>query len=122
MYDKTWRRGLAIQSGSTPPAVPALHTRRYVRNFSAGLSGPLNSEASTLTADGIDVVFGVNFVGHFALTVELMPLIQSTHAARCETEKPRVCLEGGLASGYFALLLGVWRKAWDRFRSCVVHF
>lgn len=52
--------------------------------FSAGLSGPVNSDASVLTADGIDVVFGVNFVGHFALTVELMPLIQSTDAARCE--------------------------------------
>ncbi|CAN0542018.1 unnamed protein product, partial [Laminaria digitata] len=36
----------------------------------------------TLTADGLDFVFGTNFIGHFALTLELLPLIQSTPASR----------------------------------------
>lgn len=35
-----------------------------------------------LTADGLDFVFGVNFVGHFELTMKLMPLIQATPASR----------------------------------------
>ena len=35
-----------------------------------------------LTADGLDLVFGTNFIGHFVLTTELMPLIQSTPTAR----------------------------------------
>lgn len=35
-----------------------------------------------LTADGLEKVFGGNFIGHFVLTTELMPLILSTPAAR----------------------------------------
>eukprot|EP00903_Cladosiphon_okamuranus_P008357 g8037.t1 len=35
-----------------------------------------------LTADGLDLVFGVNFIGHFELTMKLMPLIQATPASR----------------------------------------
>lgn len=37
----------------------------------------------SLTADGLDMIFGTNFIGHFALTTELLPLIQSTPASRC---------------------------------------
>lgn len=47
----------------------------------AGLGDVVKGE-TRLTADGLEMVFGVNFVGHFALTMELMPLIQSTQAAR----------------------------------------
>lgn len=34
------------------------------------------------TADGLDLVFGVNFVGHFELTMKLLPLIQATPSSR----------------------------------------
>lgn len=53
------------------PLVSACHLRP------AGLSGP-----GIKTVDGLDNVFGVNFVGHFELTSELMPLIHSTPHAR----------------------------------------
>ncbi|CAN0057163.1 unnamed protein product [Ascophyllum nodosum] len=42
------------------------------------LPGPLMST----TADGLDITFGVNFIGHFVLTTELLPIIEATHAAR----------------------------------------
>ena len=29
------------------------------------------------------MIFGTNFIGHFALTAELLPLIQATPASRC---------------------------------------
>lgn len=48
------------------------------------LAGVGITDGYQLTADGLDFVFGVNFVGHFELTMKLMPLIQATPASRCE--------------------------------------
>lgn len=39
---------------------------------------------SAVTPDGLETVFGVNFIGHFVLTTELLPLILSTPGARCD--------------------------------------
>ncbi|CAM9460744.1 unnamed protein product [Sphacelaria rigidula] len=55
----------------------AKHTRLDVLVNNAGLG-----YSKVPTADGLDMVFGVNFVGHFALSLELMPLIESTPQAR----------------------------------------
>ncbi|CAB1117181.1 unnamed protein product [Ectocarpus sp. CCAP 1310/34] len=48
-----------------------------VNNAGVGIT-----DGPRVTADGLDLVFGVNFVGHFCLTNELLPLIQSTPGAR----------------------------------------
>ncbi|CAN0078618.1 unnamed protein product, partial [Scytosiphon promiscuus] len=66
--------------------------RRFARDFKAKHGGQLDVlvnnagvgiiDGPTLTADGLDMIFGVNFVGHFCLTDELMPLLKSTPAAR----------------------------------------
>ncbi|CAM9837576.1 unnamed protein product [Choristocarpus tenellus] len=52
------------------------YTRLDVLVNNAGLNG------KGLTADGFDATFGVNFLGHFALTMELMPLITATPRSR----------------------------------------
>ncbi|CAM9996016.1 unnamed protein product [Ascophyllum nodosum] len=46
-----------------------------VNNAGVGIGG-------TITSDGLNECFGANFIGHFVLTMELMPLIQATDAAR----------------------------------------
>ncbi|CAM9656425.1 unnamed protein product, partial [Ectocarpus sp. 12 AP-2014] len=60
--------------------------RTFAREFKAKhgdrLDVLVNNGHPPGTADGLDLVFGVNFVGHFCLTNELLPLIQSTPAAR----------------------------------------
>lgn len=42
---------------------------------------------SVSTKDGLETVFGGNFVGHFCLTTELMPVILSTPGSRWENVK-----------------------------------
>lgn len=37
------------------------------------------------TADGFELQFGINFLGHFALTARLMPLLRKGHQARVVT-------------------------------------
>ena len=48
------------------------------------------AKGKPLTADGLDLIFGTNFIGHFALTMELMPLIESTPRSRCADTIPLI--------------------------------
>ncbi|CAN0283970.1 unnamed protein product [Pylaiella littoralis] len=66
--------------------------RAFARDFKAKHGNQLDvlvnnaglgmNNGPPLTADGLDLVFGVNFVGHFELTMKLMPLIQANPEAR----------------------------------------
>eukprot|EP00752_Nemacystus_decipiens_P012085 g10715.t1 len=77
--------------------------RSFAREFKAKHGNKLDvlvnnagvgiTDGYQLTVDGLDFVFGVNFVGHFELTMKLMPLIEATPAARV------VCLSSVMHHG-----------------------
>lgn len=73
--------------------VPALHSRRFVAGFSAKYgdlrilvnNAGLNSfglPPDARTADGFDMVYGVNYLGHFYLTHLLLPVLRASAPAR----------------------------------------
>lgn len=68
------------------------------------------------TADGHELQFGVNFLGHFALTGRLMPLLLQTSRARVVT----------LSSGAATLVKGIdfenlkFEKPYDPWREYAV--
>lgn len=61
----------------TTPTLPVFAGNRL--STTAGTGAVFGD--TRLTADGLDLIFGGNFIGHFALTTELMPLILSSPAA-----------------------------------------
>ncbi|AZM93582.1 SDR family NAD(P)-dependent oxidoreductase [Streptomyces sp. W1SF4] len=69
---------------SLGPAVAALGAERLdavVHNAGVALDGPSRQE----TADGHELMFGTNHLGHFTLTRWLMPLLEAAPAARVVT-------------------------------------
>ena len=52
--------------------------------------------AATVTAEGYELQFGVNFLGHFALTGHLYPLLNGTPGARVVTVSSMGYLDGRL--------------------------
>ena len=65
-----------------------------VRDFAAGLSGPVHilvnnagvmATPKSTTADGFELQFGTNHLGHFALTGLLLPNLQEAGSARVVT-------------------------------------
>ncbi len=48
-------------------------------------AGVMTPPARQETVDGLELQFGTNYVGHFALTARLMPLLQKSAAARVVT-------------------------------------
>lgn len=69
---------LSIRDNAQPSRSLSHNLTPFLRPLSpAGVAMRRN-----LSADGIDECFGTNFIGHFVLTIELMPLIQATPAAR----------------------------------------
>lgn len=65
----------------------AAHPSLDVQVNNAGVVMPLARE---LTADGFELHFGTNHLGHFAMTAELLPLLRASSA-------PRVVVVGSLA-------------------------
>lgn len=75
---------ISIFFSTTPYSLLYYRYRRYYPPMcvvSAGI-GEIPIGGSRVTADGLNLIFGVNFVGHFALTMELLPLIKATPSAR----------------------------------------
>ncbi|WMT91935.1 SDR family oxidoreductase [Pelagibacterium sp. H642] len=64
------------------------HDRRDLLINNAGVMAPPDKR---LTKDGFELQFGTNFLGHFALTAHLMPLLRQGH-------KPRVITLGSIAA------------------------
>lgn len=66
------------------------HTQLHVLINNAGVMIPPASK----TADGFELQFGVNFIGHFALTGHLYPLLKATPGARIITVSSMAYLRG----------------------------
>jgi NAD(P)-dependent dehydrogenase (short-subunit alcohol dehydrogenase family) len=61
--------------------VKANHSALHLLINNAGIGGASNSERS-LSADGYELVFAVNYLSHFKLTRELLPLLDASAPAR----------------------------------------
>jgi NAD(P)-dependent dehydrogenase (short-subunit alcohol dehydrogenase family) len=95
-----------------------------VEKFAAGLAGEprldlLGNNAGLmavdrdLTADGFEVHLGVNHLGHFALTVRLLPLLQATAGSRVVTMSSM-----GARLGHVDLGDLLWeRRPYDRWQA-----
>jgi NAD(P)-dependent dehydrogenase (short-subunit alcohol dehydrogenase family) len=95
-----------------------------VEKFAAGLTGEprldlLGNNAGLmavdrgLTADGFETHMGVNHLGHFALTVRLLPLLRSTAGSRVVTMSSVVARVGRVDLGDL-----MWeRRPYDRWQA-----
>ncbi|SEW50655.1 oxidoreductase [Chitinophaga arvensicola] len=68
------------------------HSELHVLINNAGVMIPPASR----TADGYELQFGVNFIGHFALTGHLYPLLKATAGARIVTLSSMAYLRGSI--------------------------
>ncbi|GAA3950121.1 SDR family NAD(P)-dependent oxidoreductase [Chitinophaga oryziterrae] len=68
------------------------HQQLHVLINNAGVAVP----PATLTTEGYELQFGVNFLGHFALTGHLYPLLRATAGARVVTLSSMGYLSGAI--------------------------
>lgn len=68
------------------------HQQLHILINNAGVMIPPPSK----TADGFELQFGVNFIGHFALTGYLYPLLKATPGARVVSVSSGAYLRGGI--------------------------
>lgn len=71
--------------GSVRAAAAAVAARRGRLDLLLGVAGVMALPHRHLTADGFEMQLGVNFLGPFALTALLMPLLRQAPAARVVT-------------------------------------
>jgi len=69
------------------------HRQLHLLINNAGVMIPPASK----TADGFELQFGVNFIGHFALTGHLYPLLKATPGSRVVTVSSLAYLHGSIA-------------------------
>jgi NAD(P)-dependent dehydrogenase (short-subunit alcohol dehydrogenase family) len=95
-------------NGSLEPGVLDLSSLASVKQFAEGFinshehlhilisnAGVMRPPASK-TAEGFEMQFGVNFIGHFALTGYLYPLLKATPGSRVVTVSSNAYLRGSI--------------------------
>jgi len=92
--------------------------RAFARQYAAEVgrlqllvNGAGTREACTLTEDGIEVAFQVNYLGHFLLTRQLLPLLRESASSRVVHV---TCREGYIrrAHGWNHWFRDGWFKGW----------